>query len=93
MECGSVTILLPWSRLLAQGHWHRMTRSLRSPSISTTIVWILSSAAYVLPKVFFKEVFVKPISHSQKPPNQGVSFGINLHSVPFHARAFDNSAD
>ena len=57
------------------------------------MVLMPSRVACVLPKVFFKVVSVSPIRRSQKPPNHGARFGINLHSTPLRARVSDTSTD
>ena len=51
------------------------------------------NVVYVLPKVFFSVDLVSPMRCSQKPPNHGACFGINLHSTPLQARVSDTSTD
>ena len=68
-------------------------QSLRNASTSTTMVWRLSSVAYVLPSIFLSVDFVRPTSLSQKIPNHGARFGINFHSVPLCEKDSDKSVE
>ena len=67
--------------------------SVSSISTSTIMDWRLSRVTCILPRVFFRVFLVNPMRCSQKPPNQGARFGMNLHSTPLKVRVSENSGD